>query len=119
MIDHPSVEVVYYHSFPTRSRESIENEILILDIMLDKLHHADFANTDDIIYEDVLEYLTKVREELIDTLYPPYHLIPKGHFQNHDREKRKQAEREEFAVRDERYYNRYHAYDWEKYEDRE
>lgn len=132
MIDLPPVE----HHYNLEARVDVNlsdiDELHFLNRMLDALADADFADESDPTYCSIRDYLRECRDRVVENIarlpLPRYNdeilpffteeeFISKGIHQNNDKEVRRQCQNEEFAVRDERYYDRYHSFDWKKYDE--
>ena len=130
MIDYPPVEHHYHLEARVNVNLSDISELHLLNRMLDALADADFADESDPVYCNIRDYLRECRDKVLENIsclpLPRYNdeilpffneedeLLSKGMHQNHDKEVRRQCQKEEFAVRDERYYNRYHMIDLDR-----
>jgi len=86
------------------------NNLLILDHLVEEFKSHPAYNKFDPVMRLVFTFLKTERIRL----EKKYNLQSKGAHQNHDREVQEQSQKEEFAVHDERYYNRHHCYDWKQ-----
>ena len=130
MIDYPPIEHVCTVDVPSRDRISLACELHLLNAMIDYLLDSRICDLSDPQCVSIRDYLREARDHIVWQLsnghisraddeisesWSAYvEMFSKGIHQNHDKEVRRQCQKEEFAVRDERYYNRYHAFDWEK-----